>query len=76
MRYLYTLILLFCATVLSAKNIYLNTGGASLWNQANAKFFVHSWNTNGDYVDVRMSDHEGDIYQVNIPDDYDYIIFL
>ena len=76
MRYLYTLILLFCATVLSAKNIYLNTGGASLWNQANAKFFVHSWNTNGDYVDVQMSHHEGDIYQVNIPDDYDYIIFL
>ena len=32
-----------CGLTMNAKTIYLNTGGASLWNQAGAVFFAHSW---------------------------------
>ena len=55
------------------KTIYLNTGGAQLWNQADAKFFVHAWGGAAD-LDAQMTLVAGDIYQVEIA--HTSIIFL
>ena len=66
---------LLCSLSLSAKTIYLNTGGGGLWNQADAKFYVHSWNGD-DYADLQMQLVEGDVYSVNISDSHNQIIFL
>ena len=51
----------------------MNTGGAQLWNQADAKFFVHAWGGAAD-LDAQMTLVAGDIYQVEIA--HTSIIFL
>ena len=66
---------LLCSLSLSAKTIYLNTGGSGLWNQANAKFYVHSW-VGADYTDLQMQKVDGDVYSVNISESHNQIIFL
>ena len=58
------------------KTIYLNTGGSSLWNQEDAKFFVHVWGGVADGIDTQMKHLENDIYQVEIAASQDKIIFL
>ncbi|MBR5854553.1 MAG: hypothetical protein IKY87_02590 [Paludibacteraceae bacterium] len=58
------------------KTIYLNTGGAQLWNQADAKFFVHAWGTGATDLDAQMTLVEGDVYQVEIASAHTSIIFL
>lgn len=72
------LFILFAATIfaasISAKTIYLNTGGSSLWNQANAVFFIHSWGAEEN--DALMSLVSGDIYSANIPDGNNALLFV
>ena len=58
------------------KTIYLNTGGATLWNQADAKFFTHSWATGVEHAQTQMTLVEGDVYKTEIPVEHDMIIFL
>ena len=43
----------------ATRTIYLNGGGSSLWNQADAVFFVHAWG--GTEADVLMTLVEGDV---------------
>ena len=60
-----------------AKTIYLNTGGASLWNQADAVFFVHSWKGETENpTDLQMTHTDGDIFEVSVPDENDKILFV
>lgn len=59
----------------NCKAIYLNTGGERLWNQANAKFFVHSWGEQN-HLDGQMSLVTGDVYKAYVPEDHTHIIFL
>ena len=71
-----TISLLFalaCVFSLSAKTIYLNTGGSSLWGTSSPEFFVHAWGA-GD-TDVHMTLLSGDIYQAEIPDGSTSCIF-
>ena len=58
------------------QTIYLNTGGATLWNQADAKFFTHSWATGVEHAQTQMTLVDGDIYKTEIPAEHDMIIFL
>lgn len=60
---------LACIFSLSAKTIYLNTGGSSLWGQASPEFFVHAW-IDDSYADVHMTVLANDplVYQAEIPD--------
>lgn len=63
-----------CALTLSAKKIYLDTGGSSKWNQAGATFFIHAWG-DGDQ-DVQMSLVSGDIYSADINDAQTSLLFV
>lgn len=65
-----------CGLAVNAKTIYLNGGGNALWNQADAVFFVHAWSSSEAYQDLQMSQVSGDVYSVDINDDYNNIIFL
>ena len=58
----------------TTRTIYLNGGGASLWNQADAVFFVHAWG--GTDVDVLMTQVEGDVYSADIPSDNTSLLFV
>ena len=58
------------------KVIYLNTGGKSFWEIAEAKFFVHAWGNGVEDLDAQMTQLEGNIYQVTISAAYTDIIFL
>ena len=69
-------LLVLCWTIsMAAKTIYLNTGGSSLWNQAGAVFYLHSWGSGSD-TDKKMDYFYGDIYSAEIPDGDNGIIFL
>ena len=63
-----------CGMAINAKTIYLNTGGASLWNQADAVFFAHSWDAEDN--DVQMTLVSGDIYSAEIPEGNNHILFV
>ena len=63
-----------CTLWLSAKTIYLNTGGTNLWGADNATFFIHSWG-NVD-SDVQMTQLSGDVYSANIPDANNNLLFV
>ncbi len=58
----------------ATRTIYLNGGGASLWNQADAVFFVHAWG--GAEADVLMTQVEGDVYSATIPSDNTSLLFV
>lgn len=58
------------------KVIYLNTGGKSFWEIAEAKFFVHAWGDGAEDMDAQMIHLEGNIYQVTISEAHTNIIFL
>ncbi len=76
MKKLFTLVLALVGLCsLNAKTIYLNTGGGSLWNQAGAVFFTHSWGSGSD-SDIKMTHVTGDIYSSEIPDGDNGIIFV
>ena len=75
MKKIYTLFAaLLCLTAVSAKTIYLNPGGSSLWDQAGAVFFIHSWGA-GDSDDMMSSIGDG-IYSADIPDANSNLLFL
>jgi len=48
------------------QTVYLNGGGSSLWNQAGAEFFAHTWG-GAEAVAVKMTLVEGDVYSAAIP---------
>lgn len=60
---------LACVFSLSAKTLYLNTGGSTLWGQSSPDFFVHAW-IGESYADVHMTVLANDplVYQAEIPD--------
>lgn len=58
----------------TTKTIYLNTGGSSLWNQANAVFFEHSWGAEDS--DLKLTQVEGDLYKAEIPVGNSSILFV
>ena len=58
------------------KTIYLNTGGSGLWDQDDAKFFVHVWGGSADDLDAQMTNLENEIYQVEVAASHAEIIFL
>ena len=66
---------LACMFSLSAKTIYLNTGGSNLWGQASPEFFIHAWGA-GD-TDVHMTAVNNDplTYQAEVPDGTTQCIF-
>ena len=65
------------AFTLSAKTIYLNTGGAELWNQAGAKFAVWHWQgSNAGSWSAWMTAVSGDVYSTTISDNSDKVIFV
>ena len=72
------LMVLVCFTfALSAKTIYLNTGGSDLWNQADAKFAVWHWQgANQGSWSAWMTHVNGDIYSTTISDNSDKVIFV
>ena len=59
---------------LQARNIYLHTGGTTLWNKDGAAFFVHSWGGAAE-ADMKMTAKDGDIYEADVPDDNKSIIY-
>ena len=65
-----------CGLTLSAKTIYLNTGGSDLWNQAGAVFFAHSWASESDNADVQLTLVSGDIFSAEINDAHSNILFV
>ena len=75
MKKIFSLLMIsMMALSLSAKTIYLNTGGANLWNQADAVFFTHSWG-DGD-SDQLMTLVEGDVFSAEVPDTHTSIVFV
>ena len=68
---------LCCCGVWAVKTIYLNTGGTSLWGASSPVFYVWAFNgtTSGDNS-FAMTLIEGNIYSVEINDDYNSIIFV
>ncbi len=69
--YFLTLALILGAMTMSAKTVYLNTGGSSLWNQAGAKFEAWAWggSTADAWYDFTLVEGETDIYKTEMPDD-------
>ncbi len=73
---LFVLLTLLSAAVISAKDLYLNTGGSSLWNQAGAKFAIWSWTGSGNGTwSAFMNQYDGDIFVTTISDNADHVIF-
>ena len=59
------------------KIIYLNTGGSSMWNQANAWFSAWAWPDNGSGAWYKGTDSNSDgIYEFTVPTTVNNIIFL
>jgi len=58
------------------KVIYLNAGGSGLWDQAGAWFSAHAWNSSTQSAsDLKMTLNDQGYYEVEIPSDYNMIIF-
>ncbi len=57
------------------QTVYLNGGGSSLWNQADAEFFAHTWG-GAEAVAVKMTLVEGDVYSAAIPADNNNVVFV
>ena len=66
-----------CALSLSAKTIYLHTGGSDYWNQSGAVFFVTSWTNNVEgSTSAKMTEVIGDIFSAEIDDAHTDVVFL
>ncbi|MCR5049969.1 MAG: chitobiase/beta-hexosaminidase C-terminal domain-containing protein [Paludibacteraceae bacterium] len=64
-----------CAASVSAKTIYLNAGGNTLWDQGGAVFFAHSWSGES-YADAQMGLVTTGVYSAEIPDQNNSILFV
>lgn len=62
--------------MVAKKTYYLNTGGASLWNQGEAWFLAHFWDANGVTLDIKMVLDSGNTYKAEVYDFYNQVIFL
>lgn len=60
----------------SGKVIYLNAGGSSLWDQADAWFEVWSWATGADGAWYTMTSVGSGVYQCTVSDTNSNIIFV
>lgn len=69
-----SLVCALCALTMTAKTIYLDSGGNSLWGTDGAAFGIHSWGSSEN--DVMMSPVSGSIYQADIPDGNNSLIFV
>ncbi len=69
---------ILCAMSVSAKVIYLNTGGSGLWNQGGATFGVYAWKDGGQSTKTMMTlvPNEADIFQAEIVDEATKCIFF
>ncbi len=74
-KFFFVLACVMCAASVSAKTIYLNAGGSSLWDQGGAVFFAHSW-SGDNYSDVKMGLVTAGVYSADIPDSYGSIVFV
>ncbi|MBO4666439.1 MAG: hypothetical protein J5612_06155 [Paludibacteraceae bacterium] len=63
-----------CSLTMSAKLIFLDTGGTALWGQDNATFFIWSWGETPGALHA-MSPIAGDIYAADIDDGETYLLF-
>ncbi len=61
---------ILCAMSVSAKTVYLNTGGSGLWNQADAWFAMYLCNGTEDAKWYKMTavPNAPDVYQVDVDD--------
>ena len=76
-RYLFCLI--FVMSVFSdlfSREIYLDTGGETLWGADGAKFAVWSWYLEDGAFSDFMTNVEGNIYVTTIPDEHTNLIFV
>ena len=64
---------ILCAMSVSAKTIYLHTGGGGLWNQGGAQFGCHTWGKTE--KSGFMTHVEGDIYSFETDDANTDVIF-
>ena len=49
----------------------------AIWNIDDAWYWVHTWNSNGSSVDLKMTDNDADgIYEVTLDGSYTHIIFV
>ena len=74
-KFFFVFACVMCAASVSAKTIYLNAGGSSLWDQGGAVFFAHSW-SGDNYSDVKMGLVTAGVYSADIPDSYGSIVFV
>ena len=75
MKKTFYLFIALCSTLmLSAKTIYLNTGGQELWGKDAPAFFAHSWGAQDS--DVQLSLVSGDVFKGDIPDGNSNILFV
>jgi hypothetical protein len=58
--------------------LYLDTGGASLWNQAGARFFVYTFNqeTAGAWPGTEMTLVSGNIFTITVDGGFSSLIFV
>ncbi len=71
--------LIFVMSVFSdlfSREIYLDTGGETLWGAAGAKFAVWSWYMEDGAFSDFMTNVEGNIYVTTIPDEHTNLIFV
>lgn len=72
----FSFVALSIATI-SAKTVYLNTGGASLWEMDGAKFAIWYWGTGSAGAWTPWMSHvEGPVWSANIPDGNNNLIFV
>jgi len=59
-------------------DLFLDTGGSSLWNQAGARFYVYTFNqaTAGSWPGTAMSLLSGNIFTASLPSGFSNVIFV
>ena len=77
MRKLFILAAAMISTAaVSAKTIYLNTGGNSLWAADGATFGIHAWGGGVTLIDAMMTEVSSNVYKAEINDAHTSIIYV
>ena len=66
---------LAAASNASAKTLYLNTGGTSLWEKDGARFAVYAFGSSTQWYDMSAVSGESGVYQASVGDQYPNVIF-